>query len=68
MIPIAFVAGLIGGRWWLGPIVGVAWLGIVLGVNDDSLSSTPAAFALGTTNALTGIALHKAILRLLRKR
>lgn len=61
MIPIAFVAGAIAGRWLVVPVAAVAWgaLGIAMGFCD--LSCSPGAAGYAAANAAVGVALHQGI-------
>jgi len=60
MIPIALVAGAIAGRWWIVPIVAVAWSALVFAIGACDLSCSPQAAGLAALNTAIGVALHQA--------
>ncbi len=68
MIPTALAAGLLLGRWWLAPAVGLAWTVAILATIDDTFIALLGAFIFGTVNALAGVALHKLLRRALPTR
>lgn len=70
MIPTMILFGLVTGRWWRLALVAAAivWPGLllfdgVMGVSVDLL----AAALLGMVNAAVGVAVHQAVLRLVRR-
>ncbi len=63
MIPTALAAGILFGRWWLAPAIGLAWTVAILATIDDTFTALVGAFVFGTVNALVGVALHKLLRR-----
>ncbi len=68
MIPTMILFGFLLGRWWKSAIVAgaVLWpVGLVLAVNIGGIGVLSAA-ALGAVNTAVGVAVHQAILGLVR--
>jgi len=60
MIPTILVPGILLGvalrSWWPVPLLGIAWVALVLVVTDDrSLETAGSALVLGLTNAALGV-------------
>ncbi len=56
MIPTVILLGLVlglTGRWWMIPLLGVAWALLIVGSNGD-VALFPGAFAFGAANAAAG--------------
>jgi hypothetical protein len=67
VIPTAILAGLIAGRWWTIPLIGLGWSLLVL--FDGSCRGTCAggAFLLGFINGAVGVGFHRALRTVLRR-
>jgi hypothetical protein len=61
VIPIAFLAGLVVGRWWAVAAIAIAWTVIVAAFADCDLSCAPAAAMLAAANGALGVAVHKIV-------
>lgn len=70
MIPTMILFGLVTGRWWRSALVGAAivWPAVLLvdGVMGVSAGLLVAALA-GAVNAAVGVAIHQALLLLVRQ-
>jgi hypothetical protein len=60
VIPTAFVAGLVIGRWWGVPLVAAAWTALVAATTDCDLACALGAAALAAANAGVGVLLRYA--------
>lgn len=62
MIPIALLAGLVVGRWWAIPAIGLGWAAVVGAFGECGAGCIPVAAALGAANGAIGVVAHRAIL------
>jgi hypothetical protein len=56
VLPVVVLAGFIVGRWWIVPVAGVAWAGLLLEQGVVGAADVPGAFALAIANAAVGVA------------
>jgi len=61
VIPIAFLAGLIVGRWWAVAAIAIAWTVIVAAFADCDLACAPVAAMLGAANSAIGVVIHRVV-------
>lgn len=60
MIPTAILVGLLLGRWWLLPLIGVGWV-LLLADQEVCTGLCWGASGLAVANGAFGILLHKGI-------
>ena len=61
VIPTAILSGLIVGRWWIIPLVALAWALLLLLTGTISASQVPEAASLAAVNTAAGVLVHKAL-------
>ncbi len=62
MVPIALLVGLVVGRWWAIPAIGLGWAAVVGALGECDLGCIPAAAALGAANGAIGVVAHRVVL------
>lgn len=67
VIPTAIVAGLIVGRWWAIPLIGLAWAAWILIEAVCAGWCFAQASLLGAANAAVGVAMHRGARHLLMR-
>lgn len=63
VIPTAFIAGLLVGRWWIVPVAAVAWSAFVAATGDCQGACVLGAGALAAVNAALAVAIRIAVTR-----
>ncbi|MHB8642712.1 MAG: hypothetical protein ACYDA3_07500 [Gaiellaceae bacterium] len=66
MIAAVLIASLVIGRWWIITALVVMWTVLLLSSGTIRAADVPAAAGLAAVNAAVGVALHQAVLWLVR--
>jgi hypothetical protein len=67
VIPIALLLGVLVGRWWFVPVAGLAWVTLLVFMNNLGLDDVPIAGGLAMANAAVGVTCHKLVAMPLRR-
>lgn len=68
VIPIAFIVGVVVGRWWFLPVAAIGWAIalVATGVTDSWAGMAAVGGCLAALNAGIGITLHKGVVAVFR--